>query len=173
MQRKDKEKYYDAIANGYDELYGMEQKNKMELIRRHINVLSSIKILDIGCGTGISTDFDCFCIGIDPSAELIKIARQKDKRKNHDYIVLKAEDIRKLKFKKDQFDYVLAISSLHHVKTLSSVLKEIKRVGKKFIFSLMKRSQSTQKIINTLEKNFRITEKIEEDKDLILFCDKI
>ena len=53
--------YYDAIAEGYDELHKAEQLQKLErafIEGCKFDLFSNVKsILDVGCGTGISTDF--------------------------------------------------------------------------------------------------------------------
>jgi len=161
--------YYDGIAEGYDELHGAEQLNKVNIIKQHIEVSKNTRILDIGCGTGISCDFECGCVGIDPSVELIKIARKKDDNPDHHYIVGKAEDLPRLKFKDKEFDYVLCVSAIHHVENLGSVFKECKRIGKECVFTVRKNSQIKARIMETLKKTYTITKEIEEDKDVILF----
>ena len=75
-------KYYDSIAEGYDELYGEEQKKKMDIVKANIEIKPDTKILDIGCGSGISSDFDCICVGIDPSKKLIEKAIEYNKKRN-------------------------------------------------------------------------------------------
>jgi ubiquinone/menaquinone biosynthesis C-methylase UbiE len=166
------DQYYDTIADGYDELYSKEQENKLNIIKKNITVRKNTRILDIGCGTGASMDFDCFCIGIDPSKRSIEIAVNKDKNRDHEYKVGKAEDIPTMGFKDNEFDYVISISAIHHVIQIHRVIKELKRVGKEAIITIPKKSIKKQKIINTINSNFNINLQIEEDKDIILFCRK-
>src|SRR3989338_6756437 len=64
--------YYDVIAKGYNELHSGEQLNKLSIIRNNIKINKNTKILDVGCGTGISSGFDCFVAGIDPSIGLLR-----------------------------------------------------------------------------------------------------
>jgi len=90
--------YYDSIAEGYNELHGDEQRKKMKIIKEKININPKTRILDVGCGTGISSDFNCHCIGIDPSKDLIEEAKKNDKNEKHEYIVGKAEDLNELGF---------------------------------------------------------------------------
>jgi len=163
------EEYYDGIAEGYDNLYGKEQEEKMSIIKNNIEIDKDTKILDIGCGTGISTNFDCECVGMDPSEELIKIAKNKDKNPKHKYIIEKGENINKINFKEKEFDYILCVSAVHHITNLEEFLKEVKRISKSFIVSVLKRSDRKEEIINTIKLNFNINQMIEEDKDIILF----
>src|SRR3989344_8726786 len=113
--------YYGKIAKGYDELYEEEQANKLSVIRDNINVSKNTKILDIGCGTGISSDFGCFVAGIDPSLGLLKYSR-------HLKILGAAEA---LPFKDNSFDYVITVTSIHNFNDILQSISEVKRVGKK------------------------------------------
>ena len=64
---------YNKIAKGYNELHKEEQLEKLEIIKNHLEVKSTYRLLDIGAGTGISTNFfDCKVIGIEPSKEMLK-----------------------------------------------------------------------------------------------------
>lgn len=167
-----KDAYYDSIAQGYDELYGEEQRKKAAIIRENISINHDSRILDIGCGTGISSDFDCEVVGIDPSEELIKIAKEKDKHPKHEFIVGKAEELDKLGFMDNDFDYVISVSALHHFKDLESVLKEAKRIGKSFVLTVRKKSSSRKELISKINSILMVRKEIEEDKDIILFCSK-
>lgn len=161
--------YYDSIAPGYDNLYGEEQRKKLELIKNQIRISSNINILDIGCGSGISSNFDCNVIGIDPSKNLIKIAQSNDKNPNHLYFVGKCENLSEFNFSNKQFDIIISISAIHHVNDLELFIPELKRIGKKFIFSVLNRISNKENIINIISNNFNITKTIEEDKDIIIF----
>jgi len=162
--------YYNKIAPSYDGLHGDEQKKKMDIIRKMIKITPETRILDIGCGSGISSDFECICIGIDPSERLVEIARKRAGEKDHRYIVAKAEDIGKLGFKEKEFDYILCITAIHHLADLEDTLLKIKGYGKGFVFTVLKKASSKQKIINTIAKNFKILKTIEEEKDIIMSC---
>jgi len=134
--------YYNSIAKGYDELYGKEQTKKINLIKSKISTTKNTKILDIGCGSGISSEFNCNVVGIDPSSELIKIAKEKSKENNfnnHLYNVAKCENIESFKFSDKEFNYIICISAIHHVKNLEKLIPELKRIGEKFIFTIKQR----------------------------------
>ena len=64
--------FYDSIAPGYDELYAEEQRIKLGIIKENLDIKNNDLLLDVGCGTGLSSDFDCEVIGIDPSMELLQ-----------------------------------------------------------------------------------------------------
>ena len=151
--------YYDEISDSYNELHGKEQLQKLKIIKKYINVEKNEKLLDIGCGTGLSSNFGCFVVGIDLSLRLLK-------KNNKTKVLGTGED---LPFKDHSFDYVISVSSLHHVTDIKKVVNEMKRVGKKrFAFSLFKRSHNFTELKIEICRNFRVTEEIDEKNDLIL-----
>lgn len=157
--------YYDIIAEGYEELHKEEQLNKLRIIKNNVQISNKAKLLDVGCGTGISSNFDCDVIGIDPSVQLT--ARNRNPKK----IIGVAEN---LPFKNSSFDYVVSITSLHNFKNIKKSIDEIKRVGKdNFIFSVLRKSNKYSLIRELIRKNFKVYKTLEEDKDTIFFCKTI
>ena len=154
--------YYNQIARGYSELYKEEQFNKLFIIKSNIETSKETRILDIGCGNGISSEFDCFVVGLDNSIELLKQNKSKLK------ILSNAET---LPFKDNSFNYVISVTSIHNFKNLKQSIKEIKRVAtKKLIFSVLKKSKKFDLIMDIIKKNFKIDKIIDEGRDTILFC---
>ncbi len=154
--------YYNAISDGYNELYGKEQFNKLSIIKNNININKNTKILDIGCGTGISSDFDCYVVGIEPSIELLK------RNKNNGKFLGVAES---LPFKDSSFGYVISVTAMHNFKNIGKSINEMKRVGRQnFVFSVLKRAKKFNFITGLIRKNFKIDKVIEEEKDSIFFC---
>lgn len=152
--------YYNQISKGYNELHKEEQLKKLSIIKNNIKIKNHNLLLDVGCGTGISSDFNCKVIGIDQSIELLK---QNNKNK----ILAKAENI---PFKNNIFDFVISVTSIHNFKDIEKSLEEIKRVGKNnFIFSIFKKSKNINKIKNLIKKHFKIKKIIEDDKDFLFF----
>lgn len=145
---------YKYIAESYDELYRKEQLEKLEIIKGNIKIDKEENLLDIGCGTGISTDFfDCKSIGIDACFEMLK--------KNS--ICGKAEN---LPFKDKTFDTVLSVTSIHHFNA-EKAIKEIKRVSKKnVIITLLKKAKRFKHVKDLLNKSFKFKE-VDGKKDLI------
>jgi len=112
--------YYDSISKGYNELYGEEQKKKACLLKQHLKIKGLL--LDIGAGTGISTEEfkdKAICILLDPSLKMLKKA-------NGLRVCASAEA---LPFKEKTFDTIVSLTALHHV-NLEKALKEIDRVKK-------------------------------------------
>lgn len=169
--------YYNNIAHSYDELHKEEQLAKLELIKKELKDLK-IKInpdgrlLDVGCGTGISTifweDTGIDKTGIDPAEKLIEIAQKKDLKSQ--YFVESAED---MSFEDSLFDLVISITALQNLEDLEKGIQEIKRVAKKHIvLTFLKKAIHKDKIIKTIKDNLKVLKEIEEDKDLIFICVK-
>lgn len=154
--------YYDETSKGYDELHGEEQLKKLKIIAKEIKITKSTKLLDVGCGSGLSAKiFDCDITGIDPSEELLKQCPFKT-------IKVSAESI---PFPDTSFDVVIAVTSIHNFDDIEKGLKEIKRVGKDiFALTVLKKSPKKKAIINLIRNNFKIKKEIDEEKDLIFIC---
>lgn len=163
--------FYSASAKGYDELYGEEQIKKIKSIKKFLedkNIKLDGEILDVGCGSGISTN--CFsCIkGIDPCSELIEIA--KNKYPNISFIKAYAEEI---PFKNKEFDYTISITASQNFSDLNKSIKEINRVSKKgFLITILKNSSKIKELRKILleyknnNSNYNLFEK-EDEKDAI------
>lgn len=155
--------YYNEISKGYEELHKQEQLKKVKLIKKYLKVSKSDKLLDVGCGTGLTTScWRCKKYGIDPAENLLKKARLKNK------IIYKKASAEKIPFKNHFFDVVISITAIQNFDDVEKGLKEIKRVGKnKFILSFLKKSKKKKDIDGLIKKYFKIKEIIEEEKDLI------
>jgi len=150
-------KYYDSIAEGYDNLHGEEQRKKLEIIKKHLKTKGLV--LDIGAGTGISAEYFKDIILLEPSRKMLKKATGKK-------IVASAE---KIPFPDKSFDAIISVTALHHT-DIKKAIKEIKRVSKpncKYAFSILKKSKDYEKIKKELKSNFKLKE-IDEEKDVIL-----
>jgi len=158
--------YYNETSQNYNELHGEEQIRKAKLI---LNEISKKKtkglLLDIGGGTGISTEIfseNYDCILIDPSERLIEQAPPQ--------IVKILGEAEELPFSDNKFDIIISITALHHT-DLSQATKEIKRVSKQgtlIAISFLKKSPKIKEFRELFNNNFKSRE-IEEDKDIIFF----
>lgn len=161
--------YYDQIAKGYDELHEIEQLQKLEIIRKKCSFAPKQTLLDVGCGTGIATAyFPCKAVGIDPSRAMIGIAKKK--HPNAQFIVGESEH---LPFKHNEFDIVLSLTAIQNFHDIRKGLEEIERVGRHvFVLSFLKKSDKSKKIVSEISQVFRVTETVEEAKDMIIFAEK-
>lgn len=165
--------YYDEIAEGYDELHSAEQQQKLAVILVNLpdgfEPAETDTLLDVGCGTGISTAFwNCDTTGIDPSEKLIRIAKTKFPDSN--FKVASAESI---PFPDNHFDMVTSLTALQNFKDLKKGIDEIKRVAApnaRFILTYLKRSEKAGMIGEEIDRIFMLIKKVEEDRDIILFC---
>ena len=155
--------YYDDIAEGYEELHKEEQEKKVRLLKKYIVVKQKEKILDVGCGTGLTTlPWDGQRYGVDPSKKLIERAREKE---SVIYKVAPAEDI---PYPDHFFDWVISITAIQNFEDIEKGLLEMKRVGKeRFVVTTLKQSPKIKEIERMVKKHFQVKETIEEEKDRI------
>ena len=95
-------------------------------------------VLDVGCGSGVLTRLaaeevgsDGEVIGIDPSAEMIQVAKHKA-AKVHSKAHFQLGVIESLPFEDERFDIVLSSMMLHHLPP------ELKVAGLREIFRVLK-----------------------------------
>ena len=151
---------YNKLARSYTELHREEQLKKLNTIKKYLKVKKSDKLLDIGAGTGISTTFfDCDCVGIEPSKNMIK-------NSSGNIIQGKAE---KLPFPDKYFDIIISITAIHNLKDPEKAIKEMLRVKKakaQVVITLLKKANSYTKIKDLIFKYFKMRE-IDGEKDII------
>jgi len=155
--------YYDDISEGYEELHKEEQLKKVAIIKQYLSLNKTDKLLDVGCGTCLTTEpWDCQRFGIDPAPKLLERARDKEKI---EYKLAPAEEI---PYSDNFFDVVISITAIQNFQDIEQGLNEIKRVGKdKFVLTFLKKSSKKELIDKLIRKIFNIKEIIEEDKDFI------
>jgi len=155
--------YYNEIAEGYNNLYKEEQLKKIDIILSNIKINQEDKLLDVGCGTGVSSKrFKCRVYGIDPSEKLL------EKAGNGFFIKAYAENI---PFEDTFFDIVIAVTSMHNFYDINRGIDEMKRVGNNlFVFSVLKKSEKFELIKKKIYASFDVKNVIDEGKDLIFFC---
>ncbi len=150
---------YDDIADSYDELYRQEQLSKVKLIMKYFTPENTRIMLDVGCGTGLSSSlFRCKRIGLDNSERLLRKADGLFK------VLGNAEE---LPFKNKSFDYIISLTAIHNFRDYKKALLEMIRVSRELIIvSVLKRSSKFTEITKYIEQ-FKIKKKIEHEKDII------
>jgi ubiquinone/menaquinone biosynthesis C-methylase UbiE len=152
--------YYDEIAVGYEELHREEQEKKLRIIKENLEVKKDDLLLDVGCGTGVTSNFDCNVTGLDPSSKLLEKCNLSIR-----LVKARAEDI---PFNDNTFDIVVSVTAIQNFEDIEKGLKEIRRVGKnRFALSFLKKSPKADFIEKKIKELFKVEKRIEEDKDII------
>ena len=158
--------YYNKIAPSYNDLHKEEQLKKAEIIKKEVlKKKTSGILLDIGGGTGISTEVfteNFECILIDPSEKLLELGPV-----NIEKILGQAEE---LPFGAQKFDVIISITALHH-SDIKKALQEIKRVAKPdaiMVISFLKKSSKLEEFRKLFKEFYPNSREIEEEKDVIL-----
>ncbi len=156
--------FYELIAKGYNELYGEEQKLKLDIIKENLDIKNTDLLLDVGCGIGY--DFNCKVVGIDPSIGLL----QQNTNNKNKKILAKAEH---MPFKDKVFDKVISVTSMHNFDNIKKGISEMKRVGKKyFAFSVLKKTKHFDLIEKEIKNDFKISKIFDGKQDWIFICTK-
>lgn len=137
-------KFYDKIAKNYHSFMSDKSNFFNEYVEKPASVtkLKSIsldrkKVLDLGCGSGRYTkilfDMGSDVIGVDPSRELIYIAKKE--LPNIDFRIGSAE---KIPCKNNEFDLVFAGMVIQYFSNPEKAFKEVSRILKskgRFVFT--------------------------------------
>lgn len=149
--------YYDEIADGYDELHKQEQLAKIRIIKEHMKIKPTDRLLDIGCGPCYG-DWGCKVTGIDPSVELLRSAKVKT-------FVGYAEA---LPFPDDSFDIVVSVTAMQNFNDINKAFMEMQRVCKgRFALTFLKKTSKKQMIENLINERFDVIKRIEQEHDII------
>jgi len=102
--------------------------------RFSLSYVRSKRILDFGCGTGYGTALiapECkSVIGADISADAIRYASSKYSDPRVQFVVVKNVEEEDLPFREGEFDVVLSLQVIEHIKDIDRYLSEIYRVLK-------------------------------------------
>ncbi|OGH18551.1 MAG: hypothetical protein A3F31_05065 [Candidatus Levybacteria bacterium RIFCSPHIGHO2_12_FULL_38_12] len=100
-----------------------------KIIRKELPIRNNTKILDIGCGTGILSQYfsNADYIGIDIDQNLIDFAKKKYPYK---FITMSGD---KITFPSNSFDAILIVGVIHHMNNnvSTNVLLHMKRILRK------------------------------------------
>lgn len=161
--------FYDVPAEGYNELYGEEQRVKYKLVFDKLGYGAS-SLLDIGCGIGLlaeyirSSGFDGIYIGVDIDLERIRYAKKN--LNVNEYVVA---DAHYLPFR-DKCFQLSTIFTVIHLLDIREAVREALRVSQKIVVItlLKKRRDLESRLIEEIQRASKIV-KLEnrEAKDVI------
>ena len=123
---------YSKVSKKYDQNADRIKFDKEPIIDRILHARSHIRILDLGCGTGnyihnqnehFRHDKSIEWIAVDPSEEMLEIARGKESEVT--YVHAKAED---LDFPDSHFDFIVCNFAFHHFEQKGLVLDKLRRI---------------------------------------------
>ncbi len=158
MKKNDLE-YYDLNADKWWKqgetlhLSNHLNKSRFEFFDNYVSNWQGIKVLDIGCGGGLSCEFlakrGANVSGIDLSSNSIKVAQEHAKNANLqiDYRCGVAEDI---PYDTNTFDVVVCFDVLEHVTDWEKVISEAYRVLNKnglFLFDTINKTFKSKLIM--------------------------
>lgn len=130
--------FNEKVANKYDAYFTKPKgryvwQAETELMKRLIDIDPGMKVLEIGCGTGLySIPFarkGCDVTGIDISEEMLDIAREKSHVDDVDITLLNM-NADKLKFNDGSFDRIFSMGVLDFVDDLSVTFEQAYRTLK-------------------------------------------
>lgn len=123
---------YRRVAGFYDRLFEPMNKGLRLLGLRMYRPTAEMKVLDVGCGTGVHLSiyrrFKCQLSGIDSSSAMLDIARER----LGDEADLRLGSATEMPFDNDSFDLIICMLVLHEMdqEARQRTLAEMKRVLK-------------------------------------------
>ncbi len=154
---------YNATADFYNNRYRNIQYEKYARMLNDVKLKG--RILDLGSGTGLLSDFlNKKIIDVDISINMLR------KSKNKNRILGDAEN---LPFKNNVFDFVLSFTLLQNLLGFK-LFDEVKRILKPdsfFVLTIL-RKKYTPTVDKELGKHFLILKKVDCDEDIGFICRK-
>jgi ubiquinone/menaquinone biosynthesis C-methylase UbiE len=135
---KDRVKYaYDSSAEMYDDTVTRRMISASTVLLRDLKIPENPTVLDVGCGTGIST-FEVMkrsegvgkFYGVDISEKMVKHAKEKAAQKGFTTCKFTKGDAESLEFPDSMFDLVISNVAFHWFPDKLKALKEMYRVLK-------------------------------------------
>jgi ubiquinone/menaquinone biosynthesis C-methylase UbiE len=125
---------HDRLAEAYDRRWSRYLSQTLTFLKTWASVPPWAAVLDIGCGTGeferlvLSEHPEQRMVGIDLSAKMLEIARQKCQA--YPNITFCAASASALPFPDHTFDMIVSASALHYFDQPELSLREMRRVLK-------------------------------------------
>ncbi len=160
---------YAESAASYDALHKEEQVRKISLILQHLPLDKDERLLDVGCGTGFSLAYwPCHATGAEPSGAMI---RQAPRSVQERIFQVRAEDLSI--FQDGEFDVVVSLTAIHHFAGIEDGLREMRRVGRRFAFSVLRKTPRFAAIDRAIRALFRVERVIDDDPhDRLYLCSR-
>ena len=123
----------DWYDNTVEDADSYQQKVLLPNLLRIVAPKNGVKILDVGCGTGVFArafaEKGASVLGVDLGKELIDVANKKKKTELEKYVVASADDLSKIKEK--DFDIATIVLAIQNMKNLDKVVGEVSQKIKK------------------------------------------
>jgi ubiquinone/menaquinone biosynthesis C-methylase UbiE len=128
---------FNNFAGSYDDIVGMSMASFTNLLLRDLQIPENSMVLDVGCGTGIST-FELMkkvqgrgkFYGIDISQKMINLARARAADLGYSNVEFSKGDAERLDFPDSIFDLIFCNQTLLFVSNKQKALNEMFRVLK-------------------------------------------
>ena len=152
---------YDVPAEGYEELYGVEQEQKYEDAFRNIDLIDEWRVLDVGCGILLllrylrSRGFNGYYVGLDIDEERLRYSK---KYRDGMSDVVEA-DAHNLPFRPQAFHLTTLITVIHLLRPES--LEAIHEKTRLMLITTLLRKRAdlrkrVEKILRKLGRTFSI-----------------
>jgi 2-polyprenyl-3-methyl-5-hydroxy-6-metoxy-1,4-benzoquinol methylase len=127
---KDHMSHFNSQANHWDSPEKITQnKAYSELIKKHLPIHSGLKILEVGCGTGLLggqfLDQKNLLLGIDTSEGMLKVFSEKFS--NNPRVSSKLLNLEDEELNNEKFDLIISSMAFHHLKNPASMLLKLSR----------------------------------------------
>jgi len=162
--------FFNNRADSYDE-HMQTNINNFENFYRMIaepiiNTDKKIKILDLGCGTGLELKYifekapNAQITGVDISKKMLQQLKNKYKDKAGQINVIK-DSYLTLDFKINEFDYIVSVMSVHHLlyntkkKLYTKIIKSLNNNGEYIEGDYIVTEEKEEKLLNQYKKQMR------------------
>ena len=124
---------FDRIASGYarkdlSPAAQLARRQRLDQTLLHLPRPKGLDMLEVGCGAGFAADYlegrYKSYLGVDYSAELIRFAKQENRRKGAEFICMDVEALTSER----QFDTIFMIGVLHHLEKPLEVMQQLRRL---------------------------------------------
>ncbi len=154
---------YGQLSNAYDELHGEEQMRKLGIIKAELDLKPEDTVLDIGCGTGLSSALGCTVVGVDCCEEMVEKSTAR--------ITAVKAFAEKLPFPDKSFDAAICVTACHNFSDINAAMEEMRRVTRRHAaISVLKKASRLRTIEEAINKNFLVDKAIDDRADIIYVC---